>query len=250
MIFVDDRVGSIDLVKPLQDSGLPVTQTRLHFADVAFTGKGPEHSTLEIGIELKKLNDLVGSLRSGRLSGHQLPGLRQAYDRVWLLIEGIWRHDDQGFVTTYQGPQRGWRPVPGRMTANELEKQVLTLELCGGMHVRYTNSRRDTVRALSTLYRWWTDKPFESHSSHLAVHDVPMFMAINAFRAAVMKWPEIGLKASLAVDAHFKGNIRRAACAPVDEWAAIQTVDQQGKLRRLGHPAAVKVVSFLQGEST
>lgn len=247
MILVDDRVGSKDLVKPLKAAGLPAEKMRLDYADVAFNGRGPENSTLGIGIELKTLGDMVGSIRSGRFAGHQLPGLRDAYDRVWLMVEGLWRTDEQGLVCSYQGPRRGWRPIPGRITGNEFEKHLYSFELCGGVHVRHTIDRAGTVRALATLYRWWTDKPFESHSSHLAVHDAPTLVAVSDFRAAVMKWPGIGMKASIAVEAHFKSSIRRAANASVDEWASIQTIGKDAKLRRLGHNVAADVVSFLQG---
>ena len=38
-----------------------------------------------------KLPDLVSSLRTGRLSGHQLPGLVSSFDFSYLLVEGTWR---------------------------------------------------------------------------------------------------------------------------------------------------------------
>lgn len=245
MLLVDDRVGSADLVKPFLAAGLPAEKTRLEFADVAFSGFGPV-APIDIGIELKTLGDMVGSVRSGRFAGHQLPGLRETYDRVWLMVEGTWRTNEQGQVCSYQGPRRGWNPIQGRMNGNELEKTLLTFELCGGVHVRYTNNRADTVRAIGTLYRWFTDKAFADHTSHLAVHDAPTLVAVSDFRAAVMKWPGIGMKASIAVEAHFKGSIRRAACAGVEEWAGIQTIGKDSKLRRLGHSAASNVVSFLR----
>lgn len=247
MLLVDDRVGSKDLLKPLRDAGLPAEIARLEFGDVTFQGKGPGGSSLDIAVELKTLSDLVGSLRSGRLAGHQLPGLSQQYDYTWLVVEGMWRHDEAGQVITYRGKYRGWVPVPGRMSAGELEKQVLTLENCGGLHVRYTNSRRDTVRFLSNLYRWWTDVAVDQHTSHLAVHTAPTIVPVSDFRQAVMRWPNIGLKTSKAVEREFGRSIRKACLASIERWAGIETITDKGQARRLGQKAATEIVRFLEG---
>ncbi len=248
MIYIDRRVGSVDLCEPLLAAGLPAQITELEYADLAFEGQGAKGTTLSIGIELKNINDMVGSLRSGRLAGHQLPGLRQTYDRAWVLCEGQWRHDDVGNLVSYQGKYRGWKPLPGKMSAFELEKQLLTIELCGGVHVRHCTTRRDSLRFIGSLYRWFTDKAMDAHTSHLAVHNPPVLVAVSDFRQAVMRWPGIGLKASKAVEVRFKSSIARAGAAGVDEWAAIETVDDKGKTRRLGTSVATKLVTFLKGE--
>src|SRR3954469_1333034 len=107
-LWIDRRIGSKDLLKPIIATGLDAEITELAFADVAFTGQGTNGVSVDIGIELKNLNDLVGSLRSGRLAGHQLPGLRSAYEFSWLIVEGLWRTNDAGMVVTYQGKSRGW----------------------------------------------------------------------------------------------------------------------------------------------
>ncbi len=250
MILVDRRVGSKELLQPLLAAGMMVTLTELEFGDVAFQGFGPKGTTLDIGVELKTIGDCVSSLTSGRLAGHQLPGLRAAYEHTWVLVEGNWRHDDHGQLVTYQGKRRGWKPIPGRMSATELEKQLLTLELCGGVHVRHTNSRSDTLRFLCSLYRWWTDKAVDAHTSHLAVHTPPALVAVSPFRQAVMRWPGLGLKASLAVERHFGASVIRAVTAEPGEWAEIETVDDRGKTRRLGMAVAMKLERFFRGEKS
>ena len=261
MILLDRRGGSegeksiVDnLLNPLLAAGLPAQITTLDSADVAFTGKGTNGKVLDIGIELKRLDggstDLTQSLRSGRLAGHQLPrmvGPHGAYDYGFLLVEGVWSHDDSGQVVVEQGRKRKLVPIRGRMTASALDKQLLTLELCGGLHVHHTNSRRDTIRFIGSLYRWFSDKPIDSHVSHLAIHDAPTLVPISPFRAAVNKFPNIGLKTSIAVEAHFKGILRKAVMASVDEWAGIQTTTDKGQLRRLGTKAAQQIVNFVNG---
>lgn len=247
MLLVDRRVGSKDLLSPLRYAGHEAELVELEFADVAFSGLGAKGASVDIGIELKTLNDLVGSLRSGRLAGHQLPGLRAKYEHAWLVVEGLWRSNDRGFVVTYQGKSRGWVPLHGKMTASEMEKQLLTLELCGGLHVRYTNSRADTVRFVSTLYRWWTDVAQDQHTSHLAVHQPPTLVPISTFRKAVCQFPGIGLALSKAVEVFFSGSFKRAVLADAKEWAGIRLFDGDGKSKRLGEKTAERVVRFLNG---
>ena len=248
MILVDRRIGSKDLLAPLIKLGLDAELTELSFGDVAFEGKGSNHTSLAIGIELKTIPDLVNSVRSGRFAGHQLPGLRQMYEHSWLVIEGTYRSDRAGALTRYQGSRRGWTSVHGQMTASELEKQVLTFELCGGLHVRYTNSRRATLNFIASLFRWWTDKSMERHQSHLAVHTPHGFTPLSEFRQVVSRFPGIGLKTSLAVEKHFEAHLERAVCAGVDEWAAIETRTDSGTTRRIGLKVADGVVRFCQGE--
>jgi len=65
------------LLEPLQQAGLPAEERFLHAGDLAFTGRGYGGTAVEIGIEFKRLDssstDLAQSLRTGRLSGEQLP---------------------------------------------------------------------------------------------------------------------------------------------------------------------------------
>jgi len=247
MIYVDSRVGSKELFAPLQALGLEVALTTLEFGDVCFEGKGPKTSLVEIGIELKTLGDAISSLRSGRLSGHQLPGLRQTYTHTWLILEGQWRHNEAGQITTYQGPKRGWKISPGKMSASEFEKQILTLELCGGVIPRYTNRRADTLRFIYNLFRWWTDAAYDKHKSHLRIHESPPLIPVSDYRAFYMKIPGVGYKLSQAVENHFKGGPRQAVCASIDEWANITQLSDEGKLRKLGNKVATKIVAFLRG---
>ena len=241
MILIDRRVGSNDLVAPLKAAGFDAQLVELAFGDIAFEGKGPNGTMLNIGVELKVLGDLINSLRTGRLAGHQLPGLLKTYDYAWLLVEGQWRANAAGQVTTQK--RRGiWAAVPGKMSASELDKQLLTLELCGGLHVAHTHTRADTLRFICNLYRWWTDRSLDGHTSHLALHVAPAVYAISPFRAAVCQWPGIGVKMSKAVEQVFK-TVRCAASASVEEWAQITTGD-----RKLGKKTAERVVKFLRGE--
>lgn len=249
MILVDYRAGSKDLIAPLRKllGADKVEETSLPFGDVSFAGRGIEGAPLDIGIEFKKLGEMITCCRDGRFAGHQLPGLtgpRKMYDFAWLCIEGTWRSDPNGFVATYKGPRHGWKAVPGKMRASEYEKHLLTFQVCGAIHVQQTDSRESTVRFLSNLYRWWSDSDLDKHTSHLAVHQPAMLVEVSPFRKAVMQWPGIGPKTSRAVEQRFGGSIWEAARAGVGDWAAIETDG-----RKLGFKTAERIVNFLRGEA-
>ena len=245
MLLVDRRAGSGPLLQPLLDAGVKAQHCLLPFGDFAWTSK-EGHS---IGVEYKTLGDLISSIRSGRLTGHQLPGMRAMYDYSILLVEGTWRHDEHGRVAVYKGPHKGWVPAPGRMSAAELDKRLFTLSFCAGVSVWTAADRRSTVRLLTSMYRFWTDGCLVDHTSHLAPHQPPSLVPLSPFREAVMMWPEIGLKGSLAAERAFrhegKPSIRAAVDADLVQWADLTTTDTKGKTRKFGMKAAQKVQEFL-----
>lgn len=251
MIWVDERVGSKDLAEPLAAMGVEVEVTALDYADVAFTGRGDNDALVSIGIELKKLPDLISSLRTGRLSGHQLLGLtgpEKVYDFGWLLVEGEWKPDAKGNITV--PPRRSqmfkWTVLPG-MPVSEMEKRLTTLDLLGGLRVRHTASRACTLHFIVNLFRWWNDKAMNRHDTHLTPHTAHGFLPLSDFRQTVMRFPNVGLKASKAVEEYFGANLQDAVNASVAEWAEIITFDKQGKPRRLGTKAAQNIINFVKG---
>ena len=82
MILVDDRIGAVEIAPLL---GSPNVTCRLEFADFAWSGNGPD-GQVDIGVERKSLLDLLASMTTGRLSGHQMVGLTAQYDWVYLLV--------------------------------------------------------------------------------------------------------------------------------------------------------------------
>lgn len=246
MLLVDSRIGSKDLADPLRDMGLDVETTTLDYADCCFEGRGNDDAPIFIGIELKKLPDLVSSLRTGRLSGHQLPGLVASFDFAYLLVEGTWKPDAKGLITT---PRRhgSWSVLPG-MPVSEMEKRLTTLDLLGGLRVRHSSSRAVTLHFIANLYRWFNDKAMDRHNTHMVPHTAHGFLPLSDFRQTVMKLPHVGLKASKAVEDYFSGSLRDAVTASVADWAEIITFDKAGKPRRLGAKAAADIIRFVNGE--
>lgn len=239
MILVDYREdsetkGSKGLWDDLKHTSLPLEKAKLEFGDLMFMGNGPD-GEVSIGLEFKKIRDLLNSVRTKRLVGHQLVGV-QSYDFRYLLVEGEWRASEQGLVTLRAG-RTIWKPAPGRMSSSELDKTLIGLPLRAGTLVWQTSSRKDTIRWLTSLYRNWTDKPWDSHTSHVAIYRPPTLVPISDFRTTVSTLPGIGTKMSKAVEAHFHGNFRELVKAPIHEW---------GKIEGIGMKTAERIVNYLK----
>jgi ERCC4-type nuclease len=241
MLLIDSRIGSADLCEPLRDMGLPAELTTLPFGDCAFEGRGNDDKPVMVGVELKKLGDLVSSLRTGRLSGHQLPGLvgpDSAYGYSWLLVEGTYRPGARGVIEV---PTRfgQWRPLQGKMALSELEKRVLTLELLGGLHVRFTVGRPATLHFLANLYRWFSDQSMDRHQSHIAaIHKPSTILRISDQRKTFATLPGVGVRTSLFVEQRF-GSLERAVLATQDEWEEIEGI---------GPKTASSIMRYIHGE--
>lgn len=214
MMLVDDRIGSRDLHGALERLGVPVDLTRLDSCDVAFVGRGLQDEPITIGVELKRVRgadankaDLLSSLRSGRFAGSQL-GRMQDYDRAWLVTEGLWRTSEDGVVEVYG--QGRWTPLQyGRSTLlmADLQAELLTVIIRGGLGYWHCPTPRDTVRFLATLYRWWTHKSLDEHRSHQAIYLPPPDRAVFVEPSVLCKMlsclPGVGYEKAVAIEAHF-----------------------------------------------
>ncbi len=253
MLLVDNRDGSSDLVEPLRQRGLPVRDMRLPYGDLAWVGKGAKGISLSIGVEFKKLAELVASLRSERLQGYQMIGMRDDFDISYILVEGRIQYDHQGTLlhrVKDKSEPLGWKlvPMPGRMGVNELFQRLNVLHLCGGLTPILSPCREDTLQIVSALYRTWTDKALDEHRSHIAAYNAPPLIPISDWRFTLKTFPKIGMRASKAVAEHFGNNLARATNATVEEWAAIEVIGDNGKPRKLGRIAAKEIVAYCHGE--
>ena len=222
LIHIDTAVGSKDLEPQLRALGLPVNLHHLEYGDLAFVGRGPGGRPLDIGIELKRIGDLTSSLRTGRLPYDQLPGFLRAYDYGWILVEGRWTHDAKGHVVQ---PLQHRNVRPLHMGADELEKRMLTLELVPDRtkrrpYIRHTNTRRDTLRFICALYRWWTDQDQDQHQSRVGIYVAPAFHEVSLFRQIVSRLPGVGIKRSLELERRIPPKTAQDAVARIRDLCA------------------------------
>ena len=252
MILIDAATGSNEFEDPLRKLGLPVDVTHLDYGDFVFTGRGEGGEKLWIGIEFKKLGEFVGSLRSKRFQGHQLLGLTKDFDRRYLIIEGEFHTDKQGRAATFRGKGKP-RPLPGAGNAVNLEQEIINIQTRGGCWVKETTSRRNTLRFIQAVYRYWTGKDLDEHRSHMAVYapdlDKALLLPMSDFRRMVaVLLPGIGLTASKAVEERCSINgqpsLRKMLSLTEKDWAGITTLSK-GKTRRLGEARAKQIVGFI-----
>jgi ERCC4-type nuclease len=224
-LLVDDRAGSHELVKPLRKLGLPVEETRLESADVMFEGRGEKGASVLIGIEYKKLGELVQALRTERLQGHQLLKMQAAYDFNYLLIEGEVRYGPSGLLTQKaRYGRREDRAIPGKMGVGELLKRLHVLHLRGGLTPLFARALSDTLQQITALYRVWTDCALDEHKSHIAIYRPPALVPVSEFRVFMQSLNGVGFVASKAAEAHFGGNIQKAVNATAQEWQQVEGI--------------------------
>jgi ERCC4-type nuclease len=242
MISIDDRIGSKDLLKyfPKGEAKL----TRLQYADAAFMGKNSQ-GVLAVGVERKKLEDLLSSMQTGRLAGSQLIGLTSSYDVVYLIIEGLWRVGADGVLEKLKGrKKRYWRPVilgKRKYMARELDSFLNTLQLKVGVLVRESGTARHTAMIIRNLYGWYQK---DDHISHLAIHknrfrdeDV-LLTRPPLIRRIAAELDGVGWKRSLAVAKRFD-SVAELARAREAEWLEIPGI---------GKTIAKRVVREIQGK--
>lgn len=249
MILIDDRAGSGHLHSPISARGIPATLTRLDFADVAFDGSGPQGSCA-VGIELKRLDDLINSFQTRRFQAHQLPGMLQNYQRSILLVEGIYREAADGLIERGMlfGTRMNWLPHRSRMTYQRLEAGLHTLQFCAGVTVLKTRDTEHTIAEILRLYHWW-QKPWGKHDSHKSAEKLlqvagsqlldPWF---NRRRTPVeevaMRVPGLGVKRVGDVARAFR-SVRRMAWANEAAWRGVAGI---------GPKLAQKAVAYFKEE--
>lgn len=254
-LLIDSATGSNELEIPLRKMGLPVEKMHLEFGDIAFMGRGEGGAPLYVGIELKKVGELVTSLRTKRFQGHQLLGLTRDFDRRYLLIEGDFHHDDQGRAVVFRGTGKP-KPLPGAPSAVALEQEVINLQTRGGCWVRHTATRRDTLRFILACFRYWTDKDLDAHKSHMAIYapdlDKGLLTPPSDFRKALtVLLPGIGFAVSKAVEDYvgaeerLRVQVLRVLGMKEAEWATLE-IPHRGGSKKLGASRAREIMETLK----
>lgn len=227
MFLLDDRIGARDLQTPLERLGVEVEPVRLDYGDCAWLGHGEAGpDTMQVGCELKTISDL---LDLDRLSGHQLPGLLRQYDRVWLIVEGLYRPGTDGVLEVWINAATGWQPLrrgTRGYTYREVDHLLATLELRAGLYVRRSTTRIETAHIVAALYTWWRGKAWDEHRAHLRLArgmDVALLTPPPLRRLVANQLPGIGHAKSAAVAAHFPST-RALVLADRAEWARVDGI--------------------------
>lgn len=244
MILVDERVGSRELLQGLRGLGIDADLAGKLDADFQFTGEGPTGAIL-VGIERKEIQDLLNSKRDHRLAGHQLGPMTDAYDRVYVIVEGYWRRGrGTGLVETRNGS--GWSAARGRVYYAEIVHFLSRLEEYAEIRVGRTGDEEETVGLIAGLYTEWQE-PYEERRRKIQVVYAPGpdTRERRGHRASVFrrkatlkeKWaaqlPGVDSRA-IEVARQFK-SAREMADADVERWLEIEGL-------RIGRKTAENIV--------
>lgn len=225
IIRLDDRTGQEGL-KALLEPRVTVVVERMPFGDAAFDGHGPK-GTVAVGVEIKKLGDILTCVTDQRYSGHQLPGMVASYDICYLVIEGDWGCGPKGEIveTLHRGNFKLTHPSKTRLTFSEFTKWLHTLEVRAGQYVMMTGSRERTAALLVDLAAWWA-KPWAQHSAHLAfepklwLKDSALLIRPGFASQVAKELPGVGWEKSKAVVERFK-TVQRMVEATEEEWRQV-----------------------------
>ena len=251
-LYVDDREpvqegrrrNGIEMVDELKRLGLPAETARLDAADYAFVGEGVGGATARVGIERKRLSDLLQCITDGRFAGEQLPKLRALYDEVWLVVEGVWQDGADGAVEVWE--RGGWSPYRygKRWMGKDVRAWLTTMEIKGGVRVIQTSRASTTAQWISSLYWWWRD--YDGHKAHHALHVESSHYLNDVGRmAAVM--PGVGAEKAVYVQEKFKTPLALAN-ATLSELASVRWTSKSGRKMSLGMSGALRIRAWLRGE--
>lgn len=226
MITVDDRIGAKELV-PYMPRHL-VEVRRLDYGDACMQGNGAGGMPVCIGVERKRIRDLVNSMTSGRLSGHQLIGLCNTYHVVVLVVEGRYRQAGNGVLEVWCGRDAGWQILAqGRHTHmfRDIMAFLHTLSNVAGIKVWHTADVAETAAYIASMHYWWTAKEWEEHRSHTDPYDaytgkVPLHKPSVKRMVAMQLASGIGWERAGAADLAFD-SVRDMVNADMAAWESV-----------------------------
>lgn len=237
MIFIDKSRGSKELYPLFKPFSVPVMLTNLVpiGGDAWFEGNGPD-GEMRVGIELKTISDLIASMGSNRLEGHQLPIMYGTYDIIYVIVQGIYRPNDFGGIEEFYS-KTGWKALG--VTYREVDNFMNRLmRMC---MVKRSSTPEETVHQIVDLYKYWS-KPYERHSG-LAIYSpkcgVSEFQKVG-LKPRKTKWVEKfayilpGIDAKTQIVGEKFGTIDRLVRAPLADWPSIPGVGKitADKIRR------------------
>ena len=239
MITIDSRVGSKELVSHFAKGVAALGH--LEFGDASFIGL--DHGqVVTIGIERKALSDFLSSMQTGRLAAVQLPGLRACYNHVYVIVEGIYKSDQNGRILIPRGGSWvGFHLGRRQFMARELDNFINSLCVEAGVMVRETSNLHRTAGLIYNLHNWWQKKSHESVQA-MHKHRFPddgaggvLLQPPSLLRRVASELPGVGWKRSMDVAKHFD-TVAHMVEADVGEWV---------KIPGIGKTTAARVVDAL-----
>lgn len=223
----DKQAKNLDLMPHIKAIGVPVEKGDLQFGDAAFEGRGPD-GTISVGIERKRLHDVLNCIDDARLSGLQLIGMKQMYTVRVLMIEGHWKpHDNLGILMEGFNGGSSWsfcRYRSQRTMYNKLYRYLISVSLSGVI----VNFSRDPYHTAFNICEWfhYFQKKWEGHTAMQELQKVAI-PTMNSRPSLVRKWANdlegVGTKLSADAERMFRSPVKLANSEEAD-WLRIPGV--------------------------
>lgn len=247
MILVDPRVGSGnaerggDLLPYILALKVKAEKSQLPYGDACFEGNS-SRGTITIGIERKRLSDILNCIDDARYAGHQKVGMRGMYGCSILIIEGVWKPDTATGYLMECVASLTWRPFKYRSQYTRYAKLfrfLLSVQL-SGVPVIITRDIEHTAYNIVECYHYF-QKKWDDHTSLLEVQKLAI-PEMNGKPSLVRRWAcdieGIGVKMSQDAEKLFKTPIQLAQ-ADEQDWLRIP---------RLGVGTAQDIVRQIWGK--
>lgn len=197
----------------------------LYAGDFCFVGNGQD-GPVQVGVERKRIYDLITSIRFGRLSGEQIPKLldpQRGYDYSWIVVEGtaFWKMNYySGLLEVRRG--RDWVPLTiGKQTFLGLEIQsalndIMTMT---PIQIHFSRDEQDTVQFVLGLAHSF-HKPYESRHHHVGIHRPGKYATVgkaSTVRRVANVLHNVGWERSGSVEQNFPSVARMCGKAEAHE---------------------------------
>lgn len=232
MILIDPRDGgkklksneegfSTSAVRYLRSLGVFAEKCLLDSADLCFEGNGPD-GTITIGIERKSLHDMLACIEDGRYND-QRRKMKKAYGVSILMVEGLWRAHEDGWLMqgwpNSNGVSWGYCRPRGRPILFSVLYNYLLSVAHSGVTVTYPADSYQLCCQVKAAYHYY-QKRWKDHTAMLDMKTIALpTLELNG-PSLVRKWAAdidaIGTKRSMQAERLFKKPIKLATA---DEMA-------------------------------
>jgi ERCC4-type nuclease len=229
MILIDYREKEAkELQRIFLSIGVASEIATLEFGDFALEGNGPHGKTL-VGIERKKLHNVLSVIDSGQYSGHQGPGMYQMYGHRFFLVEGDWAPgrlpNMLGMLLERFPNMTGFAPCryrAGKVMYSKLYRYLLSISM-SGVTVLHSRNLYETAVNITEVYHWF-QKSWSNHTSLITMQNLAI-PSLGGKPSLVRRWAAelegIDVKLSQEADKIFKTPIALAQSDHFD-WVKIK----------------------------